>query len=80
MALSIHDHLEPITAYIVRLCQYLAYSISGGLVVSDWLAVLDHHAGAFGVCLGILTYITNFVFQLINRKAILKAAIRSLGK
>lgn len=79
MELHIQDHIEPITAHFVKGCQYLAYSISGGLVVSDWLSVLDHHAGTFGVALGVMTYITNFIFQCLNRKAILKATLKSLG-
>ena len=48
------------------------YSVSGGLVVSDWLSILDHHAGAFGVVLGALTFLTNVGFQWLNHRAIVK--------
>ena len=50
----------------------VTYSVSGGLVVSDWLSILDHHAGAFGVLLGTLTLLTNMVFQWLNHRAIVK--------
>jgi hypothetical protein len=46
------------------------YSISGALIVGDWLSMLDQHAAAFGVILGALTFLTNFVFQLMNHRVI----------
>ena len=46
------------------------YSISGALVMGDWLSVLDSHAAAIGVILGALTFMTNFVFQLLNHRVI----------
>lgn len=49
-----------------------SYTISGGLIVSDWLPFIDHHAAAIGVLLGILTYITNFVFKCLHYRAALR--------
>lgn len=47
-----------------------SYTISGGLLVGDWLSILDAHAAAFGVILGTFTFLTNFVFQWLNHRAI----------
>jgi hypothetical protein len=79
MHVTISDHLDSIANHIVKLCQWILYPVSGGLVLSDWLAILDNHAGAIGATIAILTYFTNLIFQCLNRKALLKAAIRSLG-
>lgn len=57
---------------IAATLQATTYSVSGGLVVSDWLSILDHHAAAFGVLLGMLTFSTNLVFQWLNHRAIAK--------
>ena len=57
---------------IAATLQATTYSVSGGLVVSDWLSILDHHASAFGVLLGMLTFSTNLVFQWLNHRAIAK--------
>jgi hypothetical protein len=76
--LHINESIESLADYIGRTLQYAAYSLSGVLVVSDWLTILDNHAGAFGVLLGFMTYITNLVFQCMNRKAILKSSTKSM--
>jgi hypothetical protein len=46
------------------------YTISGGLVAGDWLSILDNHAAAFGVVLGLCTFLTNLIFQYLNHRAI----------
>ena len=61
-------HVERIASVL----QATTYTVSGGLVVSDWLSILDHHAAAFGVLLGALTFTTNLVFQWMNHMAISK--------
>jgi hypothetical protein len=55
---------------IAKCMSHVTYSISGGLVVSEWLSFVDSHAAAFGVIIGIMTFITNFIFQILNHKAI----------
>ena len=50
--------------------QTSTYTVSGGLVAGDWLSILDSHAAAFGVVLGMLTFTTNLVFQWLNHRAI----------
>jgi hypothetical protein len=57
---------------IANLMQTTSYGISSGLVLSDWLSILDSHAAAFGVLLGTLTFLTNLVFQWLNHRAIAK--------
>ena len=63
-----NEHAERIASVL----QATTYSVSGGLVVSDWLSILDHHAAAFGVMLGTLTFLTNLAFQWMNHRAIAK--------
>ncbi|MGZ5009198.1 MAG: hypothetical protein ACXV8W_14935 [Methylobacter sp.] len=60
------DHAEKITTIM----QAGSYSISGGLLVGDWLAILDDHAAAFGVILGVLTFISSQIWQYLNHRAI----------
>lgn len=60
------QHVERIASAL----QATTYTVSGGLVVSDWLSILDHHAAAFGVLLGTLTFLTNLVFQWLNHRAV----------
>jgi hypothetical protein len=60
------DHVDNLAKSVTT----VTYSVSGGLVISDWLSVLDDHAAAFGVALGILTYVTNLVFQFLNHRII----------
>lgn len=55
---------------IASILQTSTYTVSGGLVAGDWLSILDSHAAAFGVVLGILTFTTNLVFQWLNHRAI----------
>lgn len=60
------EHIEN----IARTVSTITYSVSGGLVISDWISILDQHAAAIGVCIGILTYMTNLAFQLMNHRII----------
>ena len=55
---------------IASILQTSTYAVSGGLVAGDWLSILDSHAAAFGVVLGMLTFTTNLVFQWLNHRAI----------
>jgi hypothetical protein len=55
---------------IASILQTSTYTVSGGLVAGDWLSILDSHAAAFGVVLGMLTFTTNLVFQWLNHRAI----------
>lgn len=57
---------------IASILQTSTYTVSGGLVAGDWLSILDSHAAAFGVVLGMLTFTTNLVFQWLNHRAIAK--------
>lgn len=57
---------------IASILQTSTYTVSGGLVAGDWLSILDSHAAAFGVVLGMLTFTTNLVFQYLNHRAIAK--------
>jgi hypothetical protein len=57
---------------IASILQTSTYTVSGGLVAGDWLSILDSHAAAFGVVLGMLTFTTNLVFQWLNHRAIIK--------
>ena len=50
------DHAERIASTL----QTSTYTISGGLVAGDWLSILDHHAAAFGVILGALTFFVGY--------------------
>jgi hypothetical protein len=62
------EHVEKIATVL----QNTTYGVSGGLVLSDWLSILDSHAAAFGVVLGMLTFTTNLIFQYLNHRAIAK--------
>jgi len=55
---------------IASILQTSTYTVSGGLVAGDWLSILDSHAAAFGVVLGMMTFTTNLVFQWLNHRAI----------
>lgn len=57
---------------VANVMQATTYSVSGTLLVGDWLSILDSHAAAFGVILGTLTFLTNLVFQWLNHRAIAK--------
>ena len=63
------DHAIQIKAGIAKT---VAYSASGGLVFADYMAYLNHHAGAFGVIIGFCTFIVNWIYQHKNRKLIKK--------
>jgi uncharacterized protein YejL (UPF0352 family) len=60
------DHFEQIT----RLVSVSTYSISGTLLFNSMVSVLDKHAAAIGVLLGVLTFSVNVVFQFLNYKSI----------
>lgn len=55
---------------IAKSVSNIAYSISGSLVIGDWLSVLDQHAAAFGVLLGFATYLTSLIFHVMNHRVI----------
>ena len=67
-----NDRAEPIARFVTG----TTYSISGTLIASDWFSFIDKHAAAFGVILGAMTFITNFIFQWLNHRAI-KAKINN---
>ena len=46
----------------------MAYSSSLTLIAADWLRVLDTHASAFGVAIGVSGLIINIYFQRENIK------------
>jgi len=56
--------------YISGLCEKASYVFSGVLVAGDWLAILDRHAAACGVILGIVTFIASQIWQYKNYCAI----------
>ena len=62
------QHAERVSSIL----QASTYTVSGGLVAGDWLSMLDNHAAAFGVMLGVLTFLTNLVFQWLNHRATVK--------
>jgi len=62
----VQEHIEN----LAKTVSTITYSVSGGLVVGDWISILDHHAAAIGVVIGALTFITNFIFQLMNHRVI----------
>ncbi len=64
--MSLNEHIENAAKGVSA----ATYSISGGLVLGDLLTVLDNHAASFGVILGAMTFMTNFIFQLLNHLAI----------
>lgn len=55
---------------IARSVSLCTYSISGTLLFNDLVSVLDEHAAAIGVLLGILTFSVNVIFQFLNYKSI----------
>lgn len=48
----------------------ITYSIAGTLMAGEWLDVLDRHAAAFGVLLGMATFTTNFIFNWLSYRAV----------
>jgi hypothetical protein len=54
----------------VKSVSTVTYSISGSLVLGDWLQVLNQNAAAFGAIIAFLTFATNLVFQVLNHRAI----------
>jgi hypothetical protein len=62
------EHIEKVASVL----QASTYTISGGLVAGDWLSVLDSHAAAFGVVLGLCTFLTNLIFQWLNHRVVVK--------
>jgi hypothetical protein len=61
------------TEIAVKVASNISYSISGGLVVLDVLKFMNEYAAAFGVILGIMTFILNLIFQVVNHHTIKKA-------
>lgn len=49
-----------------------SYSINGSLILSGIFDILNKYAAAFGVILGILTFLTNIYFQYLNHKVLEK--------
>lgn len=48
------------------------YTINGSLILSGIFDILNKNAAAFGVILGILTFLTNIYFQYLNHKVLEK--------
>lgn len=48
------------------------YTINGSLILSGIFDILNKNAAAFGVILGILTFLTNVYFQYITHKLVLQ--------
>ena len=55
---------------IARAVSTATYSISGSLVLGDFLQVLNQNAAAIGVIIAFVTFVTNFIFQCLNHKVI----------
>ena len=49
-----------------------AYTVNGSLVLSSIFDILNKNAAAFGVILGLLTFLTNIYFQYLNHKVLEK--------
>ena len=49
-----------------------SYSVNGSLILSGIFDILNKNAAAFGVILGILTFLTNVYFQYLNHKVLEK--------
>lgn len=56
--------------HIIKGASALSYSIGGALAIGDWLSFIDNHSWVVGAFLGLLTYATNVIFQIINTRAI----------
>lgn len=69
------NHVENAANAKSVLATAATYATSGTLVAGSYMDYLNNHAGAFGVIIGVATFVTNFVFQLINRRALLKTQI-----
>lgn len=65
-----HEHSENISS----LASWLSYTFGVSLMVGDFVAALDHHAGAIGACIAILTYTTNLAFKIYDR---IRARVRA---
>ncbi len=55
---------------IVRAVSTATYSISGSLVLGDFLEVLNQNAAAIGVIIAFMTFVVNFIFQCLNHRII----------
>jgi hypothetical protein len=57
---------------IAKVLSTTTYGISGGLVLGDYISIIDQHSWIIGLGLGAITYTTNLVFRVIaliyNRK------------
>ena len=49
-----------------------AYTVNGSLILSGIFDILNKNAAAFGVILGLLTFLTNIYFQYLNHKVLEK--------
>lgn len=49
-----------------------SYSVNGSLILSGIFDILNKNAAAFGVILGLLTFLTNIYFQYLNHKVLEK--------
>ena len=49
-----------------------SYSVNGSLILSGIFDILNKNAAAFGVILGILTFLTNVYFQYLSHKLVLQ--------
>jgi len=56
------------------------YITSGTLMAGDYMNYLDDHAGAFGVILGLITFLSNLLIQVLNRRTLIKRQLDSLKK
>ena len=70
MKMTPSDHSLEVKTAIATLSTYVT---SGTLVAGTYMDYLNAHAGAFGVILGAATFLVNVVFQLLNRKLIIKS-------
>jgi len=55
------------------------YLTSGGLVAGSYMDYLNANASAFGVLLATATFVANILFQIFNRRDLLKAQLDELA-
>jgi len=66
--MSIHLADDARTVIFQKSSALISYLFSGGLVLGEFLEILDRYSGAFGVIIAGITCATNLYFHLKKQK------------
>jgi hypothetical protein len=62
------DNVSPVIEIKGHISSLLSYLVSSGLIIGDFMNYLDSHAGAFGVLIGVGTFLMTLRYKQLERR------------